>query len=309
MRINTNVAAMNTYTRLSRANMARSLSLSRLSSGLRINRAADDAAGLAISEKMRNQISGLKQATRNAQDAVSLLQTAEGGLNEMHSILNWMRDLAVQASNDTYTFEDRKEIQREINGLIEEVDRIANYTEFNTMPLLSGNFDSNSESGKGRPLVFHIGANKGQNIKVEIADMGTKSLGLTAEKNEGESGSGKLYVEEAKFLLEEEDTLTIEDGVLTKEGADVAISIIDQAVKKVTNTRSSLGAMQNRLGHTINNLITTRDNLAEARSRIVDVDMAEEMMAFAKQNILSQVSIAMLAQANQMPLGVLQLLQ
>jgi flagellin len=493
MRINNNISAMNTYSRLTNANNAKSNSLAKLSSGLRINKAGDDAAGLAISEKMRGQVAGLKQATRNAQDGISLIQTAEGGLNETHSILNRMRELAVQSSNDTNTDSDRGEIQKEMNELATEITRISKDTEFNTQNLLGGDF-----SGK-----FHIGANKGQNLKLEINDMSSEALsvsgngegkanyeitatpasvdsiagllesgeqtldvvkldnvtledgatanyGLANDKGEivatsqdkltytaldgaykadelsgasldtgttitftdevisGEvtvtgAADGKLTTDDVtatasidvsglqtgdyevatfssadhtpdttfttngpKLALLNSDgetvglsdaagknfyaiedlelSTTISDGesnisstgaeailtsgaasfadgdalsikadggidVSSQEAADAAIKTIDEAISNVSAERSKLGATQNRLDHTINNLTTTAENLTEAESRIRDVDMAEEMMDFTKNNILSQAATSMLAQANQMPQSVLQLLQ
>jgi len=270
MRINQNISAMNTYSRLTAANNAKSSSLAKLSSGLRINKAGDDAAGLTISEKMRGQIGGLNQAVRNAQDGISLIQTAEGALNETHSILNRMRDLAVQAANDTNTDDDRAAIQQEVDELVAEIDRIADTTQFNTQALLDGTF-----SGK----IIHIGANSGEALSVTISSMKAGDLSVS-----GLSVSGQT-------------------------NANTAITTIDAAIKTVSEERSKLGAYQNRLEHTINNLTTTSENLTAAESRIRDVDMAEEMMKFTKNNILSQAATSMLAQANQMPQQVLQLLQ
>ncbi len=284
MRINQNISAMNTYSRLTAANNAKSSSLAKLSSGLRINKAGDDAAGLTISEKMRGQIGGLNQAIRNAQDGISLIQTAEGALNETHSILNRMRDLAVQAANDTNTRDDRVAIQGELNQLLEEVDRIAKNTEFNTKTLLDGNF-----SGK-----IQIGANKDQSLTIKISNMSTANTN-------GLKLSG--------LKVAEPIASTASGGLLKQSGANTAISTIDSAIKLVSEERSKLGAYQNRLEHTINNLTTTSENLTAAESRIRDVDMAEEMMKFTKNNILSQAATSMLAQANQMPQQVLQLLQ
>ncbi len=274
MRINNNISAMNTYSRLTSAQGAQAKSLEKLSSGLRINRAGDDAAGLAISEKMRGQIGGLNQAVRNAQDGISLIQTAEGGLNETHSILNRMRELAVQSANDTNTADDRAEIQKEITALTTEVTRISTDTQFNGMNLLGG---TGGEAGDGN-FVLQIGANAGQSITVGINAMGASDLSVDAL------------------------------DLTTQTGANSAITVIDAAIKDVSAELSSLGAVQNRLDHTINNLTTTSENLSAAESRIRDVDMAKEMMEFTKNNILNQASTAMLAQANQMPQGVLQLL-
>lgn len=242
-----------------------------LSSGQRINRAGDDAAGLAISEKMRGQIRGLDQASRNSQDGISLIQTAEGALNETHAILQRMRELAVQGGNDTNTTDDRTQIQTELNQLMSEVDRIANTTEFNTQNLLKGSFSA----------TLQVGANNGQTINFSISGMGATSLGLTAAKI----------------------------SVGTNTLASSTISTLDAAIKSVSTQRSNLGALQNRLEHTINNLDTSSENLTAAESRVRDVDMAKEMMTQTKNSILAQAAQSMLAQANQQPQGVLQLLQ
>ncbi|MFX4261967.1 flagellin Hag [Pelotomaculum propionicicum] len=273
MIINHNISALNTYRQLSTNNTASAKSLEKLSSGLRINRAGDDAAGLAISEKMRGQIRGLDQATRNSQDAISLIQTAEGALNETHSILQRMRELAVQASSDTNTGEDRVQIGEEITQLKSEIDRIASQTEFNTKKLLNG-----SATG----LLFQIGANSGQTISLTISAMGASDLTL--------------------------DTVTIVSATTASE-ASAMITTIDDAINTVSSARSNLGAVQNRLEHTINNLGTSSENLSAAESRIRDVDMAKEMMSYTKNSILQQAATAMLAQANQQPQNVLQLLQ
>lgn len=275
MRINTNVAAMNTYSRLTAANTAKSNSLAKLSSGLRINKAGDDAAGLAISEKMKSQIGGLTQAKRNAQDGISLVQTAEGALNESHSILERMRDLAVQGGNGTLTTDDRKSINKELSALHEELTRISKTTEFNTKQVFSQDKD------KAVAFTFQIGANSGQTLSVSVSAM---------------DGEALLVSDLARFKL---------DG----KNAGTMISNIDKAIAKVSDQRATLGAVQNRLEHTINNLTATNENLSDANSRIRDVDMAEEMMTFTKSNILSQAATSMLAQANAMPNSVLNLLQ
>jgi flagellin len=270
MRINHNISALNTYRQLSNNGVATSKSLEKLSSGLRINRAGDDAAGLAISEKMRGQIRGLEMASKNAQDGISLIQTAEGALNETHSILQRMRELAVQSSNDTNTNADRAELQKEVAALTTEIDRISNDTEFNTQKLLDGSF-----TGKQ----IHIGANTGQALTLTIGTMGAGALSVSGL------------------------------SISSQTAADNAIATIDAAIAQVSGQRSSLGAIQNRLEHTINNLGTSAENLTAAESRIRDVDMAKEMMEFTKNNILSQAAQSMLAQANQQPQGVLQLLR
>ncbi|MDM8102371.1 MULTISPECIES: flagellin Hag [Oceanobacillus] len=269
MIINHNISAINAHRQLGVNQNGVQGSLEKLSSGLQINRAGDDAAGLAISEKMRGQIRGLEQASVNAQDGISLIQTAEGALNETHDILQRVRELAVKSSNDTNTDEDRAEIQKEVTALLDEVDRIAGQTEFNTQNLLGGELE----------VTFHIGANEGQSIQVAIDAMDAEALGIS------------------------------EINLSTQEGADAAITTIQSAIETVSGQRSALGAVQNRLEHTINNLGTSAENLTAAESRIRDVDMAKEMMEFTKNNILSQAAQSMLAQANQVPQGVLQLLQ
>ena len=286
VRINHNIAALNTYRQLGNANNAQLKSMEKLSSGLRINRAGDDAAGLAISEKMRAQIRGLDMAAKNAQDGISLIQTAEGELNETHAILQRMRELAVQASNDTNTITDRKELQKEVNELLAEIDRIGGDTEFNTQKLLDGTFTSKN---------FHIGANEDQVLTISISSMKTDSLG------DGTSTIDSLKVDNV------DDSATTTGGLL--DGAEAAITLIDKAIEQVSAQRSYLGANQNRLEHTINNLSTASENLTAAESRIRDVDMAKELMEQTKNAILAQASQAMLAQANQLPQGVLQLLR
>ena len=488
MRINHNIAALNTYRQLTMNTTSGSKSLEKLSSGLRINRAGDDAAGLAISEKMRGQIRGLDQATRNSQDAISLIQTAEGALNETHAILQRMRELAVQSATDTNTIDDRQKIQSEVDQLAKEITRISNTTEFNTQNLMAGGFDS----------TFHIGANEGQNVKLTIGQMDAKALGVSgdlisygldssetgvtsvsnpsqdlsgykivtsavvnagvSEVSESNGSLGDLSITDATsyngstnknitIRIDSVDdpatgkvstasisydggtnwsamtldtsgtdatanidglniTLTTGDGntvngtwsfnataeyknvqlqtsddtavggivkvynnqtsatiglgdetvnigfsystlaseaqtdsitkttsestsavltakgeiaqiAVTQKGIDVsnqtasnsAITKINDAITKVSEERAKLGAMQNRLEHTINNLETSSENLTASESRIRDVDMAKEMMEFTKNNILQQAATAMLAQANQQPQGVLQLLQ
>jgi flagellin len=418
MRINHNISALNAYRQLAANQALGNKSLEKLSSGLRINRAGDDAAGLAISEKMRGQIRGLEMASKNAQDAISLIQTAEGALNETHSILQRMRELAVQSASDTNTEADRAEIQKEIDQLAQELARIGNTTEFNTQKLLNGTFRG----------TFHIGANENQNLTLAIGDMRGRNLGVVGGVNyeitgtisdADSSGSfsdgtyavkydaakdeyqlinsdglviatsadgGKTYTAEA----DNTDTITFSDPVIsgtitisgtsatgtatvsnngleagtytydvnsgelkdasgqvvatstddqtfkdaagntlftlgavltenttfTVKGVDVssqtaaneAITTINKAIEQVSAERSKLGAYQNRLEHTINNLGTASENLTAAESRIRDVDMAKEMMEFAKMSILQQAATAMLAQANQLPQMVLQLL-
>ncbi|MFF2178503.1 flagellin Hag [Lysinibacillus sp. NPDC058147] len=270
MIIQHNISALNTHRNLSFNNTQASKNLEKLSSGYKVNRAGDDAAGLAISEKMRGQIRGLDMATKNAQDSISLIQTAEGALNETHAILQRMRELAVQSSNDTNVTSDRLALQKEVNALSEEITRIATDTEFNTQKLLSGKFTDK---------VFHIGANKDQAIKLSINEMTANKLGVSKV------------------------------SISSQTNANAAIDTINQALEDVSTQRSALGAVQNRLEHTINNLGATSENLTAAESRIRDTDMAKEMMGFTKNNILMQAAQSMLAQANQQPQGVLQLLR
>ena len=420
MIINHNISALNTYRQLSLNNSNASKSIEKLSSGYRINRAGDDAAGLAISEKMRAQIRGLDMASKNAQDGISLIQTAEGALNETHSILQRMRELAVQAANDTNTEVDRSELQKEIDQLSQELSRIGATTEFNTKKILDGTF-------KG---ILHIGANQGQNLEINIVDMRGYALGMAGDlkyeveantvgtdladgtyqvvkksdteyhlvdsdgKKVATSSDGITFTEGSNTIVKF-DTVSVKSGniVVTSDGtnkkavgtvsvenkglqageykvsndgtklldsngnvvakvdaedaeakkfvndknevvftvdkkfgggekitiggidissqktADAAITKIQKAIETVSTERARLGAYQNRLEHTINNLGASSENLSAAESRIRDVDMAKEMMEFTKNSILQQAAQAMLAQANQMPQGVLQLLR
>ena len=386
MRINNNLMAMNTHRQLGINNTGTSKSLEKLSSGFKINRAGDDAAGLAISEKMRGQIRGLNMASKNAQDGISLIQTAEGALNETHSILQRMRELAVQSATDTNTGVDRGEIQKEIDELAKEVTRIAETTEFNTQKLLDGSY---------KEMKFHIGANAAQDVDINIGSMKSTDLEVgvaEAEVVEGKiataTGSGVTITAKADGIAGDDVTvklvaatasgqelkvsvldkaITINLGsksgaiaststaseiaaainshaeasklvtatgestvkatggdlktasgvdavhaginVSTQSEASAAITTIQSAIENVSAERSKLGAMQNRLEHTIKNVDNTSENLQAAESRIRDVDMAKEMMEFTKQNILQQAATAMLAQANNLPQGVLQLLR
>ena len=269
MRINNNVSALNAWRNLYANDTSLTKSMEKLSSGYRINRAADDAAGLAISEKMRAQVSGLNMAIKNAQDGISLIQTAEGALNEIQVMIRRIRDLAVQSANDTNTDEDRANLQAEVTQLLEEIDRIATTTQFNGMELLDGSFTDK---------VFHIGANADQTLTVQIGDMQAGTLGINAI------------------------------DISTQAGAESAIPLLDTALDTVSSQRSDLGAVQNRLEHTINNLQVAAENLTAAESRIRDVDVALETTNFVKNQILVQAATAMLAQANVKPQSVLQLL-
>ncbi|KJR47801.1 Flagellin protein FlaA [Desulfosporosinus sp. I2] len=394
MIINHNIASLNTYNKLSANNAASAKSLEKLSSGLRINRAGDDAAGLAISEKMRGQIRGLDQGTRNAQDSISLIQTAEGALSESHSILQRMRELAVQSSNDTNTTDDRTQLQGEVKQLQTELDRIGNTTEFNTKKLLDGSakgvaaavlggasINNNSSttvsfSAAVAATLTRNAASDGAYMIVKVSQAGagfaasdfqiigpsgsaSTSLTLTSSivitLNSGIAGASTATADVTNGTL---NTMKVGESITmvfnkfqaasntlgasvmtqiganagqtafismsdmratalgvgsidisTKFGAQTAIATVDVATAKVSSQRSSLGAIQNRLEHTINNLGSASENLTAAESRVRDVDMAKEMMSFQKNNILSQAATAMLAQANQQPQGVLQLLR
>lgn len=274
MRINHNIAALNTHRQLSSATNAQSKNMEKLSSGLRINRAGDDAAGLAISEKMRNQIRGMDQASRNAQDGISLIQTAEGALNETHSMLQRMAELYTQAANGTQTTSDNGQIDKEITELSKQIDNIATQTKFNTKSILDNT----------NTLTFQVGANTGETIDLVLTDNKAATLKVDAGGN-----------------------LKALDG--TNATATGNLDLVQAAIDTVSTNRANLGAVQNRLEHTINNLGTSSENLTAAESRVRDTDMAKEMMDQTKNSILAQAAQAMLAQANQQPQGVLQLLR
>ncbi len=412
MIINHNIPAMNTHKSLTAGSAASSKSMEKLSSGLRINKAGDDAAGLAISEKMRGQIRGLNQASRNSQDGISLIQTAEGALNETHSILQRMRELAVQSANDTNTSADRTNVQDEVDQLNKEVDRIAQTTQFNTKNLLDGsmgsavtasnaNVNTNTALASATTAATTMGELADRNgntlgivagdvisvsyvrngttttnsvtvaaavtmvtgitalVTGAVAAYGATSTGIelsavaasgttgaingltitvkdssgnvragatnaltsffetTAAKDARSDGSATFQIgantnQSMNLSIEKMDTgaLGISSLKVGNQGqANVAIKVLDTAITKVSTERSKLGSVQNRLEHTINNLGTSSENLTAAESRVRDVDMAKEMMEFSKNNILTQAAQAMLAQANQAPQQVLQLLR
>jgi flagellin len=269
-----NMTALNANRNLGVTNTNLAKNTEKLSSGYRVNRAADDAAGLSISEKMRGQIRGLNQASTNAEDGTSLIQTAEGALSEMHSVIQRMRELSVQASNDTYVTADRVAIALEVKALVSEIDRIAQQTEFNTMKLLSGGF-----TGKA----LQVGANTGQYITFSISEMSSSALGI----------------QEVAGVISTEATGVNITGV---------ISTVNDALTTISLQRSTLGAIQNRLEHTIANADNTSENLQSAESRIRDLDMADEMVKYSKNSILQQAGQSMLAQANQATQGILSLL-
>lgn len=268
MIIQHNISAINSYRQLGGNNSALSKNLEKLSSGYRVNRAGDDAAGLAISEKMRAQIRGLETAQKNAQDGVSVIQTAEGALTEVHSMLNRMVELATQAANGIYGDEELANLQSEVTSLNAEITRIADNTNFNDINLLDGSLD----------------------LKLQVGDTAAQAIDLKLD------------------TAMDADTL-LTGAIDLTDDASGAIAVIKTAINTVSTTRADFGAMQNRLEHTINNLGVTTENITAAESRIRDTDMAKEIMAYTKNNILVQASQAMLAQANQVPQGVLQLLR
>lgn len=264
-----NMTALNANRQLSITNTNLARSTEKLSSGYRINRASDDAAGLSISEKMRGQIRGLKQASTNAQDGQSLIQTAEGAMGEIHSVLQRMRELTVQNKNDTYLSEDREKIQDEIEQLVSEVDRIASQTQFNKMNLLNGSF-------KGKN--FQVGANDNQTIGVSIDNLSSNALGIDGIKT-------------------------------TYKNNQATMGTIDTAITKVSTQRSKLGAISNRLDHTITNADNMAENLQSSESKIRDVNIASEMVSYSSMSIIQQAGQSMLSHANQATQGVLSLLQ
>ena len=270
MRVQHNMGALNANRQLGINVSNQGKVTEKLSSGYRINRAGDDAAGLAISEKMRSQIRGLQMASKNAQDGISMIQTAEGALNETHSILQRMNELATQCANDTYLSTDRNLAQKEITQLIAEINRIASNTEFNEMKLLTG-------SCQGKKL--QVGAKSGQVISFSISKMSASGLSV---------GSVKIG---------------------SQNGASLAMTAVQKAIVQVATQRADLGAIQNRLEHTIASVDTTAENLTASESRIRDTDMAAEMVTYSKNNILQQAAQSMLASANQSTSGVLSLLQ
>lgn len=295
--INQNIMAMNSYRNLTATQSGLGKSLEKLSSGFRINRAADDAAGLGISEGLRAQVHGNKQAVRNAQDGISLVQTAEGALNEVHSMLQRMRTLAVQGANDSNSASNRKSINDELRQLTDEIGRIANVTEFNGTKLLN-NAD--------KSLNFQVGANADEDLTDPAKTLNVikvKTADITAAKDALNTEVDKLKA------FEPADDGTIPDQADATKTYQGLLKAVDAQITKVSETRGEFGAVQNRFEHTINNLNVAVENLSASESRIRDTDMAEEMMAFTKNQILSQAGTAMLAQANQVPQTVLSLLR
>ncbi|MCQ2910722.1 MAG: flagellin [Clostridia bacterium] len=396
-----NISALNTYKSLGIAGNSADRSMEKLSSGYKINKAADDAAGLSISEKMRSQIRGLNQASTNAANGVSMIQTAEGALNEEHSILQRMRELAVQAATDTNAQEDREALQSEMAQLTSEINRIGATTEFNGMKILNGDktkketadavtasaavitletdalknaIDANTHfiidgqswkataaaknaesvtltqviagdvaansvaltiseiggskiksitntEGKAKKdavvgvdnsVYFHVGANSNQVINTEFNDMRALRLGIVSEATDATSVAANDGVWAAEANVNNgtnSDNVQFSLNISTREGANISIDVIDKAIKLVSDERSKYGAIQNRLEYTMNNLNTTAENMTSAESTVRDVDMAEEMMSYTKNNILQQAAQAMLVQANARPQQALQLLQ
>lgn len=300
MQINTNVSALNAYRNLSNTQNDLSKSLEKLSSGLRINRAADDAAGLAISEGLRSQVNGLNVAARNAQDGISVIQTAEGALTEVHSILQRMRDLAVQAGNDSNNTESRTAIKGELDSLGSELSRIQQSTNFNGINLM-----------KGDDLTFQVGADGDAASKITVAtgNLTTALSTLAYTDNAGTAATDGAVLDfstaDATTGLVTGSALTV---TTTAEAQD-SVEILDAAITAVSAQRADLGANQNRFESTINSLNVSAENLSAAESRIRDTDMAAEMVKYTAANILSQAGTAMLAQANQSTQGVLQLLR
>lgn len=285
MIINHNMSAQFAQRQLGVNNSAVTSNMEKLSSGLRINKAGDDASGLAVSEKMRSQIRGLNQASRNASDGISMIQTTEGYLQEGQDILQRIRELAVQSSNGIYTAEDRMQIQVEVSQLVDEVDRIASHAQFNGMNLLTGRFAGAQDlGGAGQDLFFHIGANMDQREQVVIGTMTAAALGL---RNQGDNR-----------------IITISNT----ESANSTIGVVDTALKNINKQRADLGAYQNRLEMAVKGIDIGAENLQAAESRIRDADMAKEMVEFTKNQILVQAGNAMLAQANMKTQSVMQLL-
>ncbi|WP_294745079.1 flagellin [uncultured Exiguobacterium sp.] len=294
MKISNNVQALKAYRNLTANQLNVKTTMDKLSSGQKINRAADDAAGLAISEKMRNRLQALDKAEQNVLDGISMVQTLEGGMNETHSLLQRMRELAVQASNGTLAPEDRSSIQSEIDQLTNEVTRIAKTTQFNGKDILTGDFS------EGKSTLFiqtNTGANEGISINVE--DMRSLALGISTTTA---PATGSVA------MTDTSGTNEYALSVMTSNNADTAVSLYTKAIDSVSNQRAKLGAIQNRFEATNSVLGISRENLTASESRIRDTDMAREMMEYAKYNILNQSGMAMIAQANALPQGVLQLL-
>ena len=290
MIINHNMSAIFAHRQLKFNNFAVDRNSEKLASGERLNRAGDDASGLAVSEKMRSQIRGLRRAEQNAQDGISFIQTTEGYLSETTAILQRLREVAVQASNGIYSSEDRMQIQVEVSQLVDEVNRIASHAQFNSMNILTGRFAMETgENAVAASMWLHIGANIDQRERVFIGTMTAQGLGI-----QGTDG----LPHSATFI-----------SLSTPDNANISLSVVDEALKKVNKQRADLGAYQNRLEYTMEGLSIGAENLQAAESRIRDADMAHEMVQFVKNQILTQSATAMLAQANQKSQSVMQLFQ
>jgi flagellin len=286
MIINHNLSAMFADRSLRSTNLSVEKEMEKLSSGMRINRAGDDASGLAVSEKMRSQIRGLERASKNAQDAISFIQTTEGYLQESQDIIQRLRELSVQASNGVYTQEDRMQIQVEVSQMVDELDRIASHAQFNGLSLLTGRFArQGGENIVTGSMWFHIGSNMDQRVQVFIGTMTAKALGVRS--------------------IGDNSIISME----SPDGSNRAIGTLDAALKVVNKQRADLGAYQNRLEHAIRGIDVGAENLQAAESRIRDADMANTMVQYTKDRILAQAGNAMLAQANQKTQQVMQLLQ
>jgi flagellin len=289
MIINHNLSAMYANRTLKVAQRRMTGNIEKLSSGMRINSAGDDASGLAVSEKMRSQIRGLHQAQRNTQDGISFIQTTEGYLTETTEILQRVRELAIQSANGVYTNSDREQIQVEVSQLVDEVDRIAQSAQFNGLKMLQGEYARGAQpvttkTGQTNEMYFHVGANENERFQVFIGTMNAEGLYL-------KDNTGKKV------------------GLTTINGANKSIATVDEALRKIGKQRADLGAYQNRLEHVLKNTAVAEENTQAAESRIRDTDMAAEMMDFVRNQILNQSTVSMLAQANQKPQAVLQLLR
>jgi len=322
--INTNVMALNSHRALSNVGNRQAVSSERLSTGMRINRAADDAAGLSISEKMRSQIRGLDQASRNSQDGISLIQTAEGALQEVQDITQRIRELTVQAANDTLVTEDRNAIQTEVSQLVTELGNIIERTSFNGQALLAGETDAtdNPTGPANGTINIQNGSNSNERLTITVPDFRNDPnddeyyelvTGAGGVDNLYRADSGQLrhlmnMLASADSVGDADEDNNVSLNLGSHERATATLTLVDDALREISSNRSDLGALQNRLEHTINNLNIASENTSAAESRIRDTDMAREMMQLTQANVLQQAATSMLAQANQSPQGVLQLL-
>lgn len=308
MVVNHNLSAVFANRHLEMTNTNTNKNIQKLSSGMRITSAADDASGLAVSEKMRSQIRGLQQATKNAQMGISFIQTTEGYLNESHSMLQRIRELSVQAANGIYTDQDRNMMQREVNQLVEEVSRVASHAAFNNQRMLTGAYERNTGADAGvqaTEMRFQIGANAEENIPIFINDMRAEALGIKQYVSQtGPTGAATAVAGGGTTPAGSTSALELN---MTGD-LDQSIRRVDQAIERVSTQRSDLGAYQNRLEHTINGLMTATENAISAESTIRDTDMAQEMVKYVKNQVLTQSGAAMLANANLKTQAVMRLL-